>query len=78
MQLQEKFGHKKWTEAEEKELGQIDDYNTLDDRGKDGWRSLSPEYKEIRCHMVYDVKHDLHHKARFVAGGHMTEDQGDS
>jgi hypothetical protein len=31
-------------------------------------------YQEIRCHMVYDVKmEDFHRKARFVAGGHMTE-----
>jgi hypothetical protein len=30
-------------------------------------------YQEITCHMVFDVKMDLTHKARFVAGGHMTE-----
>ena len=28
----------------------------------------------IKCHMVYDVKmENFHHKARFVAGGHMTK-----
>jgi hypothetical protein len=30
-------------------------------------------YLEITCHMVFDVKMDLTCKARFVAGGHMTE-----
>jgi hypothetical protein len=30
-------------------------------------------YQEITCHMVFDVKMDLTRKARFVAGGHMTE-----
>jgi hypothetical protein len=30
-------------------------------------------YQEISCHMVFDVKMDLTRKARFVAGGHMTE-----
>jgi hypothetical protein len=31
-------------------------------------------YQEITCHMVFDVKMDLTHKARSVAGGgHMTE-----
>jgi hypothetical protein len=29
-------------------------------------------YKRIRCHMIYDVKHDGRHKARLVAGGHLT------
>jgi hypothetical protein len=30
-------------------------------------------YKWIRCHMIFDVKMDFTRKARFVAGGHMTE-----
>ena len=30
-------------------------------------------YQEIRCHMIFDVKRDFTRKARFVAGGHMTE-----
>jgi hypothetical protein len=30
-------------------------------------------FQEIECHMVFDVKMDLTRKARFVAGGHMTE-----
>jgi hypothetical protein len=30
-------------------------------------------FQEIECHMVFDVKMDLTCKARFVAGGHMTE-----
>ena len=30
-------------------------------------------YKWIRCHMVFDVKMDFTRKARFVAGGHMTD-----
>ena len=29
-------------------------------------------YKQIRCHLIFDVKMDLTRKARFVAGGHMT------
>jgi hypothetical protein len=29
-------------------------------------------YKKIRVHTVYDVKHDGRHKARMVAGGHLT------
>ena len=31
-------------------------------------------FQEIKCHnMVFDVKIDFTRKARFVAGGHMTE-----
>jgi Reverse transcriptase (RNA-dependent DNA polymerase) len=30
-------------------------------------------FEEIACHMIFDVKMDLTRKARFVAGGHMTE-----
>jgi hypothetical protein len=30
-------------------------------------------FQEIACHMIFDVKMDLTRKARFVAGGHLTE-----
>jgi len=30
-------------------------------------------HKGIRCHIIFDVKMDLTRKARFVAGGHMTD-----
>ena len=30
-------------------------------------------FQEIKCHMIFDVKMDLTRKARFVAGGHLTE-----
>ena len=30
-------------------------------------------YKQIRCHLIFDVKMDLTRKVRFVAGGHMTD-----
>jgi hypothetical protein len=29
--------------------------------------------KRIPCHMIFDVKMDFTRKARFVAGGHMTD-----
>ena len=29
-------------------------------------------YKEITCHLIFDVKMDLTRKARYVAGGHIT------
>ena len=30
-------------------------------------------FQEIKCHLIFDVKMDFTQKARFVAGGHMTE-----
>ena len=35
-------------------------------------------FKNICVHMVYDVKHDGRHYARFVAGGHLTDIPSDS
>jgi len=40
------------------------------------WKGLAPDmvgFQEIGCHIVFDVKMDLTHKARFVAGGQTTE-----
>lgn len=33
-------------------------------------------YQEIKCHVIFDVKMDFTRKARFMAGGHMTETPG--
>ena len=30
-------------------------------------------FQEISCHILFDIKMDFTRKARFVAGGHMTE-----
>jgi hypothetical protein len=44
-----------------------------EDKGK--MRSTHTKfYKEIRCHLIFDIKADtLVRKARFVVGGHMTD-----
>ena len=34
---------------------------------------VPPGYKEIKCHMNFEVKFDLRRKARYVAGGHLTD-----
>ena len=41
-------------------------------------RMLPRDYQMIKCHMVFDVKGDGRRKARFVAGGHMTNPPKDS
>ena len=35
-------------------------------------------YTKIQCQMIYAVKHDGKHKARFVAGGHLTKEREES
>ena len=71
--LQEAAGHTKWTNAEKEESDQLADYETFHDYGKGG--RPPPGYKRIVVHFVYDVKHDLRHKARLVAGGHLTSSE---
>ena len=59
-----------WDGSLKTEIGQLDEYSTFKvlARGE-----KAPEgYKRIPGFFVFDVKHDLRRKARFVAGGHMT------
>jgi len=49
----------------------IDEFSSFEDLGFGG--NPSPDYKKIIVHMVYAVKHDRRHKARLIAGGHLTE-----
>jgi len=43
----------------------------------EGDAKVPPGYKEIPCHMVFDVTHDVKmdftRKAQFIAGGHVTD-----
>ena len=63
-------GNTEWAEAEKKEVDEnnaIGTYKSL----RFGARVPS-NYKLIKVHMVYAVKHDGRHKARLVANGNMT------
>ena len=69
-------GNTRWADATALELGQVDEYETFKDIGKGG--NPGPGYKKINVHLVYAVKHDGRHKARLVAGGHLTDTPLDS
>ena len=70
MSIDKKNGNRKWAEALKLEIDQQHEYDTYKDIG-DG---PAPEgYKKIKVHFVFDVKHDGRHKARLVAGGHLTD-----
>ena len=78
LQIDKDTGTDFWAKAIQKERDKVrvawealDGYTPEDTRnGKD--HKLAG-YQEIDCHMVFNVKMDLTHKARFVAGGHTTE-----
>ena len=65
-----KNGNSKWSDAMNEEITSLHKYNTFKDHGK---ISYVPDYKRIMVHFVFAIKHDLRHKARLVAGGHLTD-----
>jgi hypothetical protein len=76
LELDKKNGNVKWQDAEATEMSQLLEYNTFVDKGiRD---KLTAGYKKIQCHIIYDVKHDGRHKARFVAGGYLTNPNTES
>jgi Reverse transcriptase (RNA-dependent DNA polymerase) len=56
-------------------MNQLLEYGTFIDKGKG---TVILGYKRIRCHIIYDVKYDGRHKARLVAGGHLTDPNTES
>jgi hypothetical protein len=69
-ELDESNGNTLWKDAMTKEIENVQAYNKFKDMGT---VSYVPGYKKIIVHFVFAVKHDLRHKARLVAGGHLTE-----
>ena len=76
--LDDEAGNDKWKIATKLEMDQIKEYEVFIDKGKYHVSKIPRGFKEIRCHIVFDVKHDGRHKARLVAGGHMTDTPIDS
>ncbi len=77
IEIDNKNGNTKWQDAIKLEMDMIDAYKTFKDHGKAIYKGKAlinaPEgYQRIRVHLVFDVKHDGRHKARLVAGGHLT------
>jgi hypothetical protein len=71
LQLDATNGNTLWQDAMATELRQINEYKTFRSLAK-GER-MPTEYTKIPYHIVFDVKFDLRHKARLVAGGNHTE-----
>jgi hypothetical protein len=71
VRIDERFGNKKWQDAEVLEIQQLFEYKFADDQGLGA--PIPEGFQKIPTHFVYDVKHDGRHKARMVAGGHRTQ-----
>ena len=66
--IDRKTGTDFWEKAIAKEMKNVMVAFEFPEDGK-----IPPGFKEIKCHMVFDIKSTLQRKARFVAGGHMTD-----
>jgi hypothetical protein len=53
-------------------MSQLKEYECFIDAGIYGRDKPPGGHKKIRAHLVFDVKHDGHHKACYIAGGHLT------
>ena len=73
-ELDAKNGNTKWQDAMKEEIDALLMFITFIDHGKIPYLE---GYKNIIVHFVFDVKHDLRHKARLVAGGHLTDPSTD-
>ena len=69
LRLDKENGNSFWQDAIEKEMTNV----KIAFRFADKNSMPSPGFKKIRCHIIFDVKMDLTCKARFVAGGHLTD-----
>jgi hypothetical protein len=78
LQIDEETNTDLWRKALAKEMSKVRvAWKTVDDYTPEQVRAGKAVtligYQEIKCHVIFDVKMDFTRKARFVAGGHMTE-----
>jgi len=71
LDLNKHNGNGKWQDSTMLEMAQLNEYSTFKDYGKDG--DPPKGFRKIRVHLIFDVKHDGHHKSRLMADGHLTD-----
>ena len=81
MELDQLNSNSRWYDATKKELDQINESQGFIDHGRAKYDSRSKRItnapqgdQKIKVHLVFACKHDECHKARLVAGGHLTPD----
>jgi hypothetical protein len=73
-ELDGKNHYTKWQDAMKDKIDVLLMFITFIDHGKIPYLE---GYKNIIVHFVFDIKHDLCHKACLVAGGHLTDPSTD-
>ena len=75
MALDEKNENHKWEEAIKLEIDQLMKFKCFKDLGKHDKKNpkVPRGYRKITGHLIFAVKHDGRFKARYVAGGHLTD-----
>jgi Reverse transcriptase (RNA-dependent DNA polymerase) len=68
--LDNKNGNIKWSDAMNEEISSPLEFSTFKDLVE---IAHLDEHNNIIVHFVFNVKHDFRHKARLVAGGHLTD-----
>ena len=76
VEIDQHNGNTLWQDATRLELESMEAYQVFKDHGYKA--TPPPDYKVIRVHLIYDVKHDGRHKARLVVDGHLTDIPDDS
>jgi hypothetical protein len=71
IQLDKRNGNNKWNESTSLKFAQLAEYDTFTDLEKDG--RPPDDFKKIRVHLIYAVKHDGRHKTHCVADGHLMD-----
>jgi hypothetical protein len=69
LKLDAENGNTLWYDAIQKEIKNVQ----VAFQFLDGDQPTPVGYKEIPCHIIFDIKMDFTRKARFVAGGHKTD-----
>ena len=68
-ELDTKNGNTYWQDAIKKEYNNVKvAFKLLEDNSKP-----PPAFKEITCHLIFEVQFDLRRKACYIAGGHLTD-----
>ena len=85
LELDKTNGNSRWYDTTKMELDQINEYQVFLDHGIAQYDPKSKrimnapqQYQNIKVHLGFACKHDGHHKARLVAGSHLTPDPIDS
>ena len=71
IRVDQENGNRLWQNAMDTEIAQLMEQNTFQDLGP--FAPPPSEHQMIQCHWVFDVKADGRCKARFVAGGNLTQ-----